>query len=861
VSTRILNAIKSRLKKKIDSIPRENSDIDSAAPPKNTHTIEELSKFFQRVADVTGYKSAIMTSVINMLMWFYNNQDKNLDDYLKVEQGTISNPELLDPAGSKGIDAAKSGAEWRQELTKLTEKKKKEKKQVRLTVKEKASLEIKKKKEKETRELIQLKVSMGITELKKSKSELTEDNIRNILNNVLTHCSSSDPDFFKLESTIMHHCIDHKQLGLFAEFYAGSKNPSKSLDSRLNETFKNFGRGISLTKYLMTTVAINPNTLVDIVSRQDIKLFSEQKEFVWLCYNNIVKNGPNIILSAPTSWGKSAIATALIRFSPNAEILRKKIGCSVPEITVLFIVPNSAVGIQLGAMINISGGVGLAPIRISMYLGDIVYTTNDPTVIIGTAKSLLKHYPMLFEIAKKRTIVTICDEIHMVNVNENYANIVLKMVKITKNVIALSATIPNIEELCHQMEIMYERPCISLIAGSRPVRIDYFKDLKVKEHCWSGLSDDNKYSELPYLSPCDLSQVLDVLDDIDKGGNYNNLYEQLSSDKLTLLQCDKVTDKLKGIMQERKINISTLFPKLPDADLSIDNLISILNHTSKNGNTILATPDAPEDLCNKIHHNLRTKMEIEYPFIDDLMILMHTLYARRIKEVTKLSSASFQEGKAPAGLGSDKKDKAVAATADRELNSSLKAATNIEHEWKTGIEKLLKNYTLPKQQKILADYYKRNIYELTDNYEIPEEYKFGNDGTKFVSTSDMGKVTYQRNVSPHTKKMFANKIYFIKESDALVEEGGCPSVVMVKILKLFQEKKIGVLVFSSRLSIGMNLPARNAVIYDPDGKFTSTALKQIAGRAGRKGLDKSGNVYQLTKPGIKKELQNPVVLF
>lgn len=71
---------------------------------------------------------------------------------------------------------------------------------------------------------------------------------------------------------------------------------------------------------------------------------------------------------------------------------------------------------------------------------------------------------------------------------------------------------------------------------------------------------------------------------------------------------------------------------------------------------------------------------------------------------------------------------------------------------------------------------------------------------------------------------------------------------------------VSVLLATSTLAVGVNLPARRVVIAETCGstqhrQLTATELQQMAGRAGRAGIDAHGEVVICTTPATIAKLR------
>src|SRR3989442_6272081 len=73
----------------------------------------------------------------------------------------------------------------------------------------------------------------------------------------------------------------------------------------------------------------------------------------------------------------------------------------------------------------------------------------------------------------------------------------------------------------------------------------------------------------------------------------------------------------------------------------------------------------------------------------------------------------------------------------------------------------------------------------------------------------------------------------------------CPQFIRFFVKDLFEKKKIATLCCTSTLLEGVNLPAKNLVMYKPraGGLLTTLSTRNLVGRAGRLQKDYYGKIY------------------
>lgn len=803
----------------------------------NTVTSDKLSKILERVGRVTGYKSSLMTIVASLLKYF--SSGKTLDDYRALEQ-TSTNIEL-DIQNMKYDDGKK------QKKTRVSEKALELMKRSHKTKKNTRTEDIKKKvveKQKQTKNTdAELCIATSIKELKQAKQHISNNRLLDILKRTLSFVNDDSPLFFSLETELMLHCLKYDNLPLFAELYEGSKNPQKNKNGMFDNHIKKIASHGRLSYYMTCVDGISPNTVIDIV-KQNLKLFHWQPTFIWHCYQLVMNDGPNIILPASTSSGKTAITGALSTFiaSLNSNII------------MIYVAPTSATTIQMASTICNDQKTN----RISVYMSDVILTSDNPSFICGTPNTLLPLFKDLESMSKNKKIIAVFDEIHVVNYDSKYREIVLRFSKLTSNVIALSATIPNVEELCMQLKYIYNKECVSCITASRPVRRNFYNSLDEPVHAYTNCTAQN----IPIdISPQDLWTALNITHP-----KIAELKSSLTNIPITLESFDNASVKLKDIIIKENIDLKSLFPehksKQPTLDGLVDMLSIITDESKRGGPTLVFSPEDPKTLCDTIVHTLHSRTLKLYPYWDELMDAISNICQDRDRSIDR----EYWSHKSQLDKDDDQDSKRKDTTSSK-LSSSRSAENRLKSTLTSVISKLQRKYcdsndNVEEQKmhmKILDKYSSMEISDLQSDYIVPETYKYKTLNT--VSMIEMQTTLHVLDPNRQIKQALAYGIYYIDEDDVPTTSNKLPNYVMIKTIELLHNAKIKVLVLGRyRLSVGMNLPVINVVIYDPDGIISQAEYDQMEGRPGRKGIDKRGNVYRLVNRNIKRLSQAPVNL-
>ncbi len=832
--------IRKYINNKITSLP-----ILTCVPPvSNTVNSDKLSKILTRVGNVTGYKSSLMTLVFNILKYF--DSGKTLDDYRKLEHDTGNVEHVIN---NMRYDVNTKQKKSRIDNTAILLMKKSQKTQKNVRVNE-IKDKVNKKKQEIQNSDAELCINTNIRELKSTLHQISNIRLIDMLKRTLSFVSDDSPLFFRFETELMLHFIKYENLALFAELYEGSKNIHKNQHGVFDVPLKkitSFGK----IKYYMTKVdGISPNTIVDI-AKQNLKLFPWQSTFIWHCYQLITKDGHNIILPSPTSSGKTAITGALSSFISTIETKYKN------SIVMIYVAPTSATTLQMASTILNDQKMN----RVSIYMSDIVSTSTNPSFICGTPNTLLPLYKIFEIMSKEKKIIVVFDEIHVANFDKQYQEIILRFSRLTNHMIALSATIPNIKELCMQLKYLYNKECISLVTSLRPVRRNFYNNINEPVHAYTNTTTSNVPID---LSAKDLWEALNI-----KHPKVLQLRDDINNIPISLDSFDNVSKRLKDVLIENQVDTKILFPEIkskqPDMNELLNTLSTITDDNKGGGSTLVFSPDDPKDLCYMIVNMLHNKTLAQYPYWDILMEGISNICQERARSISKeYLTYKDQQDRAPDPDSEKNSEKKKKDTSNSKIASSRSAETRLTSAWESLILKLQKKYChdnqdsqdAKKHMKILNKYKSMSIMELKEDYVVPEDCKYN---TLNNVTKESIPWTIHVTSTRQTELAFAYGIYYIDDSDTSTTSMEFPNYVMIKIIELLCENKIKVLVLGRyRLSVGMNLPVINVVIYDPEGIVTQAEYDQMEGRPGRKGIDKIGNVYRLINRNVKRTTQAPV---
>lgn len=171
---------------------------------------------------------------------------------------------------------------------------------------------------------------------------------------------------------------------------------------------------------------------------------------------------------------------------------------------------------------------------------------------------------------------------------------------------------------------------------------------------------------------------------------------------------------------------------------------------------------------------------------------------------------------------------------------------------------------LKKENRVPAIFF---VPSKKDNRHLVWLFSCGEDKDALDLTTAKEKKQLQKIIDRNPALEKSINIRALKRGYAMHNAGMLPEIKEI-IETLFQQKLIKVVFATETLAAGLNMPAKSVVITSPQKPttmreatigdhrrdFTPTEIQQMAGRAGRRGLDKEGFVYFMCNDGIDKEV-------
>jgi len=591
-----------------------------------------------------------------------------------------------------------------------------------------------------------------------------------------------------LDSEIKKNNID-----IIANIFLRLKEDEFELTDEMKEKYKN--------------TIINMNNIlkdVDLIKFQFEKLYSQmpplnEKKFRkfddWQI--DVIKNIDNeksTILSAPTSAGKSVLA-----------------GYTVTKGKTLYIVPTDALAWQISSYLSgiLNNDVPIITLTYQTIpkRDELVKKINISNAIVGTADSILDILPLI----KTNFKWIIYDEVHMIGKNEGFA--MESIAKILNDVpfLALTATIGNVEYLESWFRKLNDKPIQTIICNKR------FFNLQKYYY-------DGKANQIRLINPLSMVSIKEFADKTIKTKNLDP----------TPIDTWSLVNKL----IQHNIKLNELHPhKYFEANERIEfskatkyfyDLINFLSDNFANFSNII------------------DKILTEY---SDINVNTKTNFIKLMKEINKENKGPaiiFQQNTISCLKIARKLSEQIDNLEIRTYPTLFEERIKKEKQQKTNnkkIEKLEKDIT-EKQE------FKKMLEEKTEEV-IEENEKLNSPHPDFIFSkekiNDILIEEYHRKFKNYFPNNNGNYHFLIR----LLWRGigvyviGLPDNYLRLVQTLANKKKLGFVFSDISLVFGVSMPFRTSIIYTEESmvdNLDSMIYHQMAGRAGRRCLDKEGNV-------------------
>ena len=614
---------------------------------------------------------------------------------------------------------------------------------------------------------------------------------------------------------------------------------NKNDDLLLNIYFKLLDTNILITPELQTEYVIQLEYMNNIIKNcnlielQFTKLYSQMpplnikgfKKFdSWqIDVINNIDNNVSTLINAPTSAGKSVLS-----------------GYTTTKGKVLFVVPTDALAWQMSTYVGNILGTNV-PIITSTYQScpmrnQFIEILNKSSAISGTADAIIDFLPFI----KNDFKWIVFDEIHMIGNVEGSS--MEYIIKILNNVpfLALSATINNTDELAEWFQKITNKNVSKIICSKRFFNLQrhYYNntedkltlihpfalidEIQIKTKCITSSSLQATAPDIWDLAMklkakfdmkhlCPYVYFKRTIIELDDANEYfdeilNYVYDKYETDKDLILEILN-TYKLNSII-DTEINLVKLTFKLKEEK----NTPSILF----NNNTIKCLKMVKE--YAKQLEELETET---YP----------TLYSERIKQekVNKKLEKKINDSDKNTN---DKDKKALKKMLDVDTSKNDKAGKNTNKYNQDNNNSIIKSSKVIKNENIVINHV--SIQEPHPNF-ILNNNQFFSENLIF-DWSEKLKQYFAVNGSEYH---FIIKLLW-RGVGVYVE--GLPDPYLRLVQSLACQKQLSIVFSDKSLIYGISMPFRSVVIINNNDYLSPMIFQQMSGRAGRRGLDKEGNI-------------------
>jgi len=531
------------------------------------------------------------------------------------------------------------------------------------------------------------------------------------------------------------------------------------------------------------------------------KGFSKLDEWQIMVINNI-DNNISTVINAPTSAGKSILA-----------------GYTVTKGNILYIVPTDALAWQISSYIGDILNTNI-PILTQTYQtiptrNEMITLLNSSQAIVGTPNIIVDYLPFI----KKKFSWIIFDEIHMIGKEEGYAmEYIIKLLP-DVNFLALSATISNSHELVKWLNTITTKHIDEIICNKR------FFNLQKYYY-------NNNINELICLNPLALITENELINRELKNKTFNP----------TPTDCWDLALKMK-----EKFNLEMLDPYIYFSNITRIGLDNVNNYYYLLINFLVEKYNDNKDIVIDIINSYKQENMITYDV--DLIQLSF-----KLKKLKKTPAIIFHQ------------NTKICLDLIREFAKNIEILENdkypklIQERIKNNkeIERLMKK----QEQKAIKIVKKESGQSKQENekdkYKNTKEDIEPDDNLEFISLQEPHLDFIFNNIQYFTESIVKEwnnnlKKYFPNENGEYhyiikllwrgvgIYASGLPDPYLRLVQILACSKQLAIVFSDMSLVFGINMPFRTVVILNDD-ELNSMLFHQMAGRAGRRGLDKEGNI-------------------
>jgi len=589
----------------------------------------------------------------------------------------------------------------------------------------------------------------------------------------------------------------------------GDKNMITLIYLKLKDS--QFQLGIKLEKEY-STILKKMNEFIkdedDLVKLQMTNLHSsqpplDQKGFTKLDPFQIdvitnIRNKKSTIVSAPTSSGKSVIAGA----------------CFI-EGKTLVIVPTDVLAWQMSSYIGDILKTNIPIITCSFQSSpkrkELIELVNRSNAVVGTADSILDFLPMM----NIKFDWIVFDEIHMIGKEEGSSMEHIAKLYSEVPFLALSATIGNVEELKGWFEKLGDKEVDIVKCDKRFFNLQRYVYF----------NKDDSFQRVHPLGMIDISELED-------GTIMNKSLQPTPPDIWDFaIKLDKVID-LKDLKPYKYFNKDDRIT-LDMSNMYFSKLLEIMMKSYKGKH------------IKKINQLIEgyQKLSVRTENVDLLQMILH------LKKIKKCPAIIFQENSTSCmRLVREFAKQVEMAELNKYpnlVNDRIKDEKKVKKIMKDNEKNKIDDIPENKRLKMLMQDNAPNL-EVPDIVPVQEPHKdfIFNEDQFFTGAIVEGWVSKLKRYFPNTGDDYHWLIIMLWRGVGVYVKG-LPDPYLRLVQSLASAKKLAVVFSDSSLVFGVSMPFRTTVILRDvltDDTLDSMMYHQMAGRAGRRGLDKEGNV-------------------
>jgi hypothetical protein len=630
----------------------------------------------------------------------------------------------------------------------------------------------------------------------KNKRKMDEDMLSIQKFGLNAEVSTPDGRHLKLIKTL-EHVIKNSNSNMIALIYLKLKDSQFQLSAKIASEYAPLIKKMNDHVATLDIVELQMTTLHSHQPPLDQKGFTKLDNFQVEVINNI-DNNISTIVAAPTSSGKSVIS-----------------GYSVTKGCTLVIVPTDVLAWQMssymGQILDTSVPIITQSFQSIPKRDELVELVNRSKCLVGTADAILSFLPFI----KVKWDWLIFDEIHMIGKPEGSSMEHIARLYSHVPFLALSATIGNVEQLKEWFQSLNVKPVKVVTCDKR-----FFN---LQRHVYSSQTDTlERLHPLGMLSKSDL----------ENGSILNKSIQPTPPDIWDF------AIKLGSIIKLDDLSPSNYFSRNDRITLDMSNLYfkQLIEKMMKHykGATI-----------KKINSLFEGYQKVAV--INESVDLMKLIF--KLKENNKAPALIFQE------------NSTSCMRLVRDLSKQIEEAQNNAHpELINERAKLAK-----KAKKVFKENEKKKVDDIPENkrikmllqdkgplIETQEVVPMHEPHIDFILNKDQlfteglveGWVTKLKKYFPNTGDEYHWLIVMLWRGIGVYVKG-LPDPYLRLVQTLASAKKLAIVFSDTSLVFGVSMPFRTTVVLrdiHTEDTLDSMMYHQMAGRAGRRGLDKEGNV-------------------